>query len=127
MTAIVLDTPEKIARFRLLALRGALRLEIAGMKKRGQSAYQILKNEGYTGTRAQVLEQLHNHLEATKGETMTDKPKTMAELEAENSDGFRNPSRTSEQQAEIDRRTKAMREHDRLHTAIEKDQPETDE
>lgn len=66
MTAIVLDTPEQIARFRLLALRGALRLEIAGMKKRGDSAYKILKNEGYTGTRAQVLEQLHAHLESTK-------------------------------------------------------------
>lgn len=63
MTAIVLDTPEKIARFRLLTLRGALKLEILGMKKRGQSAYQTLKNEGYTGTRAQVLEQLNAHLE----------------------------------------------------------------
>jgi hypothetical protein len=66
MTAIVLDTPEKIARYRLLTLRAALRLEIAGMKRRGDSAYKILKNEGYSGTRAQVLEQLHNHLEATK-------------------------------------------------------------
>ena len=66
MTAIVLDTPEKIARYRLLTLRAALRLEIAGMKKRGKSAYQILKAEGYSGTRAQVLEQLHNHLETTK-------------------------------------------------------------
>jgi len=66
MTAIVLDTPDKIARYRLLTLRAALRLEIAGMKKRGDSAYKILKAEGYTGTRAQVLEQLHNHLEATK-------------------------------------------------------------
>jgi len=66
MNAIVLDTPEQIARYRLLTLRAALRLEIAGMKKRGQSAYQILKNEGYTGTRAQVHEQLQNYLEATK-------------------------------------------------------------
>ena len=60
MTAIILDTPDKIARYRLLTLRAALRLEIAGMKKRGKSAYQILKAEGYSGTRAQVLEQLHN-------------------------------------------------------------------
>jgi len=66
MNAIVLDTPEQIARYRLLTLRAALRLEIAGMKKRGQSAYQILKAEGYTGTRAQVHEQLQNYLEATK-------------------------------------------------------------
>lgn len=63
MTAIVLDTPEKIARFRLLALRGALKLEILGMTKRGQSAYKTLKAEGFTGTRAQVLEQLNAHLE----------------------------------------------------------------
>ena len=63
MTAIVLDTPEKIARFRLLTLRGALKLEILGMKKRGQSAYQVLKAEGYTGTRAQILEQLNKQLE----------------------------------------------------------------
>jgi len=66
MNAIVLDTPEQIARYRLLTLRAALRLEIAGMKKRGQSAYQILKAEGYTGTRAQVHEQLQNYLETTK-------------------------------------------------------------
>jgi hypothetical protein len=57
---------------------------------------------------------------------MTDKPKTMAELEAESLDGFRNPTRTPAEQAEIDRRTQAMRDHDRLHTAIETDQPEED-
>jgi len=57
---------------------------------------------------------------------MTDKPKTMGELEAESLDGFRNPTRTPAEQAEIDRRTKAMRDHDRLHTAIETDQPEED-
>ena len=66
MNAIVLDTPEQIARYRLLTLRAALRLEIAGMKKRGDSAYKILKAEGYSGTRAKVLEQLHAHLESTK-------------------------------------------------------------
>jgi hypothetical protein len=57
---------------------------------------------------------------------MTDKPKTMAELEAESLDGFINPIRSAAEQAEIDRRTKAMRDHDRLHTAIETDQPEED-
>jgi hypothetical protein len=64
MTA--LTTPEQIARYRLATLRAALKLEIAGMKRRGRSVYSILRDEGYTGTRAQVLEQLHNHLEATK-------------------------------------------------------------
>jgi len=62
----VLDTPDQIARFRLATLRAALRLEIAGMKRsRGPSAYAILKTEGFTGTRAAVLEQLNKHLEQT--------------------------------------------------------------
>jgi hypothetical protein len=56
MTAIVLDTPELIARYRLLTLRAALRLEIAGMKKRGQSAYQTLKNEGIEMSDTYILE-----------------------------------------------------------------------
>ena len=58
---------------------------------------------------------------------MTDQPKTMGELEAENADGFRNPTRTAEEQAEIDRRTKAMREHDLKHTATESEEPEDDD
>lgn len=62
MTA--LNTPEQIARYRLTTLRAMLKLEIAGMKKRGPSAYSTLKAEGFTGTRAAVLEQLNKHLEA---------------------------------------------------------------
>ncbi len=61
MTA--LTTPDQIARFRLLTLRAALRLEIAGMKRRGPSAYAILKKEGFAGTRAAILEQLNKQLE----------------------------------------------------------------
>jgi hypothetical protein len=53
--------------------------------------------------------------------------KTMAELEAENPDGFRNPSRSPAEQAEIDRRTQAMREHDKNHTAIDNGEPDEDE
>ena len=60
----ILDTPDQIARFRLLTLRAALRLEIAGMKRsRGPGAYAILKKEGFTGTRAAVLAELNNILE----------------------------------------------------------------
>ena len=60
----ILDTPDQIARYRLATLRAALRLEIAGMKRsRGPSAYAILKKEGFTGTRADILEQLNKHLE----------------------------------------------------------------
>lgn len=60
---MILDTPDQIARYRLTTLRAMLKLEIAGMKKRGPSAYAILKADGFTGTRAAVLEQLNKHLE----------------------------------------------------------------
>lgn len=58
---------------------------------------------------------------------MTITPKTMGELEADNPDGFRNPTRTAEEQAVIDRLTQAMREHDRLHTAIDDEEIEDDD
>ena len=60
---MTLTTPDQIAHFRMLTLRAALKLEIAGMKKRGPSAYSILKKEGFTGTRAAVLQQLNDQLE----------------------------------------------------------------
>ncbi len=45
-----------IARFRLIALKGALKLEILGMKRRGRSAYSIIKQEfGLKGSRESVL------------------------------------------------------------------------
>ena len=61
MTA--LTTPDQIAHFRMLTLRAALKLEIAGMKRRGPSVYSILKKEGFTGTRAAVLQQLNDQLQ----------------------------------------------------------------
>ena len=62
MTA--LTTPEQIERYRLATLRAALKLEILGMKRsRGPSAYAILKKEGFTGTRADILEQINKQLE----------------------------------------------------------------
>ena len=62
MTA--LTTPEQIERYRLATLRAALKLEILGMKRsRGPSAYAILKKEGFTGTRAEILEQINKQLE----------------------------------------------------------------
>ena len=61
---MILTTPDQIARYRLATLRAALKLEIAGMKRsRGRSAYSILKDEGFTGTRAAVLQQLNDQLE----------------------------------------------------------------
>lgn len=54
----VYDTPEAIELFRMRALRGALKMEIFGMKRRGQSAYSIIKQEfGLKGNKQSVLEQ----------------------------------------------------------------------
>jgi hypothetical protein len=51
-----ISDPNKIALFRLCTLRTALKLEIAGMRRAGKSAYSILKTEyGYRGTRENVL------------------------------------------------------------------------
>ena len=62
MTA--LTTPEQIERYRLATLRAALKLEMLGMKRsRGPSAYALLKKEGFTGTRADILEQINKQLE----------------------------------------------------------------
>ena len=61
---MILTTPDQIARYRLATRRAALKLEIAGMKRsRGRSVYSILKAEGFTGTRAAVLQQLNDQLE----------------------------------------------------------------
>jgi hypothetical protein len=65
---MTLTTPDQIARYRLATLRAALKLEIAGMKRRGRSAYSILKAEGFTGTRAAVLQQLNEQLERSDHE-----------------------------------------------------------
>jgi hypothetical protein len=54
----VITNPVHIEQMRLLTLRQALKLEMMGMKKRGQSAYTILKAEGYKGTKQEVFDQL---------------------------------------------------------------------
>jgi hypothetical protein len=54
----VINRPEQIEAFRLLTLRQALTLEMKGLRRTGKSAYSILREMGYTGTRAEVLEQL---------------------------------------------------------------------
>ena len=60
---IVADTPEAIDRFRLVALKGALKMETLGMKRRGQSAYSIVKQEfGFKGNKASVLKQLEQKI-----------------------------------------------------------------
>ena len=55
----VYDTPEKINLFRFLSLRSALKLETCGLKRRGQSAYSIIKQEfGFKGNKKSVLQQM---------------------------------------------------------------------
>jgi len=65
---IVLDTPEDINMFRMLSLKGALGLEVKGMKRRGRSAYSIVKEEfGLKGNKQRVLEQFTAIVEKMKG------------------------------------------------------------
>lgn len=56
--------------FRIAALKAAIKLEIAGMTKRGESAYSIAKREfGLKGTRKQVAEKLQKMFEERVNET----------------------------------------------------------
>ncbi len=58
---------EQIFAFRLAALRSALRLELHGMRvSRGRTAYAILKDMGYRGSRESVLEQVTADVESLK-------------------------------------------------------------
>ena len=52
-------TGDQITQFRAKALLSALKLECLGMKRRGQSAYSVVKAEyNLTGSKAKVLSQL---------------------------------------------------------------------
>jgi hypothetical protein len=42
---LVIDTPEGIAAYHKLALKGALKLELVGLKRSGESAFSIIKRE----------------------------------------------------------------------------------
>jgi hypothetical protein len=56
---IVLDTPQAIDGFRTRMLRSALKLEVLGMSRKGQSVYSIVKQEfGFKGSKQAVLDQL---------------------------------------------------------------------
>jgi len=65
-------TKDNINLFRLLSLRSALKLEIAGMKKRGRSAYSIIKEEfGFKGNKESVLADLQELIAQKKDENTT--------------------------------------------------------
>jgi hypothetical protein len=56
-------TGDDISVYRLFALKGALKLEIAGMSRRGPSAATILKKEfGWKGNNKKILGLLEEHL-----------------------------------------------------------------
>ena len=62
---IVCDTPTSIRAFGLLALKGALKLETIGMKRRGQSAFGQIKS--ITGLKARTaLELLPKYIQWLK-------------------------------------------------------------
>jgi uncharacterized protein YjfI (DUF2170 family) len=55
----VLNTPALIDGARLLTLRQMLKLEVLGMaRSKGRTAYAILKEMGFKGSRDKVLTQL---------------------------------------------------------------------
>jgi len=60
ITSTIINTPEGIAGYRVLALKAALSLESKGIKmRRGFSAYATIKREfGFTGSKLSVLAQL---------------------------------------------------------------------
>ncbi|WP_396180251.1 hypothetical protein [Flavobacterium sp.] len=62
---MTIDTPEKIEAYRLLTLKAMLKLELAGMTKRGPSACSIIKKEfGFKGTKQAVFAQYIAHLQS---------------------------------------------------------------
>jgi len=66
---LVLDTPEQIDMFTFLSRKGALKLEMLGLKRGGQSVYSIIKQEyGFKGSRESVLKQMEEIIKQIKEE-----------------------------------------------------------
>ena len=64
---MIADTPYKIELYALLSLRAALRMEVAGLKGRGKSAYAIAKQElGIKGNKQKVLDQVNQMIQSMK-------------------------------------------------------------
>jgi hypothetical protein len=58
-------TGSDIEKFQLLALKGALSLELKGMKRRGRSALSIVKERfGFKGSKQKVYDQFVAYLRA---------------------------------------------------------------
>ena len=64
---MIADTPYKIELYALLSLRAALRMEVAGLKGRGKTAYAIAKQElGIKGNKQKVLDQVNQMIQSMK-------------------------------------------------------------
>ena len=60
----ILTQPQQIEDFRLAALKTTLKLEIKGMRVfRTRTAYAMLKDLGYKGSRKKVLEDVTTEVE----------------------------------------------------------------
>ena len=58
-----MQTSDSIALTRLFVLKGALSLEVLGLKRKGRSAFSIVKEEfGFLGDKKQVLEKLTQYI-----------------------------------------------------------------
>ncbi len=69
MSESIIDAPEGIAFYQLCARRGALRLELRGLRRRGRSAYAICKEVyGLKGNRERVLAQMDALIEKAQEE-----------------------------------------------------------
>lgn len=54
---------QNIKNARILTLRSALKLEVAGLSRRGRSVYSIVKEEfGFKGNKQKVLDQLNDYI-----------------------------------------------------------------
>jgi hypothetical protein len=71
----IANTPEEIQAYRMLSLKGALKLELLGFKRRGPSVFSIVKREfGLRGNRQAVFDQYVQLLRDRGILPKTDKP-----------------------------------------------------
>ena len=64
---MILTKPEDIDLYSIMTKRSALVLEMRGMKRRGRSAYSLIKEEfGLKGSKQKIFEQLTEIIEAIK-------------------------------------------------------------
>ena len=64
---MIIDNPEDIDLYSIVAKRSALVLEMRGMKRRGRSAYSLIKEEfGLKGNKQKIFEQLTEIILKTK-------------------------------------------------------------